>query len=162
MTLVSNTPLGGRAGWHSLLPSKVWLTAADTLGAFAEAEGMGLFGAAGQADAPAIVERIKVVKAGWHSQQQAALAKAGVAVMIGTAVFHDSHTLTISQEESQLSLAADAFIVATGSVPVFPPTMRPNGRNVLAPQFCQRPAHLAQEHGGGGRGSHRDRICLPV
>lgn len=136
VTLVSNTPLGGRAGWHSLLPSKVWLTAADTLGAFAEAEGMGLFGAAGQADAPAIVERIKVVKAGWHSQQQAALAKAGVAVVIGTAVFHDSHTLTISQEESQFSLAADAFIVATGSVPVFPPTMRPNGRNVLAPRFA--------------------------
>ena len=30
VTLVSNEGLGGRAGWHSLLPSKVWLTAVDT------------------------------------------------------------------------------------------------------------------------------------
>lgn len=162
VTLVSNTPLGGRAGWHSLLPSKVWLTAADTLGAFAEAEGMGLFGAAGQADAPAIVERIKVVKAGWHSQQQAALAKAGVAVVIGTAVFHDSHTLTISQEESQFSLAADAFIVATGSVPVFPPTMRPNGRNVLAPRFASALHTLPKSMVVVGAGATGDGICLPV
>ncbi|MCA9930136.1 MAG: FAD-dependent oxidoreductase, partial [Anaerolineales bacterium] len=26
VTIVSNAPIGGRAGWHSLLPSKVWLT----------------------------------------------------------------------------------------------------------------------------------------
>ncbi|MCA9968818.1 MAG: FAD-dependent oxidoreductase, partial [Anaerolineales bacterium] len=29
VTLVGDGPVGGRAGWHSLLPSKVWLTAAD-------------------------------------------------------------------------------------------------------------------------------------
>ena len=28
VTIVSNAPIGGRAGWHSLLPSKVWLTTA--------------------------------------------------------------------------------------------------------------------------------------
>ena len=30
VTLVSEGPVGGRAGWHSLLPSKVWLTCAPT------------------------------------------------------------------------------------------------------------------------------------
>jgi 2-polyprenyl-6-methoxyphenol hydroxylase-like FAD-dependent oxidoreductase len=31
-TLIGAEPPGGRAGWHSLLPSKVLLTAADSLG----------------------------------------------------------------------------------------------------------------------------------
>ncbi len=36
VSLISEGPVGGRAGWHSLLPSKVWLTAADTAGLLAE------------------------------------------------------------------------------------------------------------------------------
>ena len=30
MTIISDGPIGGRAGWHSLLPSKVWLSAVDS------------------------------------------------------------------------------------------------------------------------------------
>lgn len=136
VTLVNNGPVGGRAGWDSLLPSKVWLTAADSLGLFAEAEALGLFGAAGQADSAAIVARIKVLKGQWSRQQQAELDNLGVRLVTGTAVFTDPHTLTISHEENQRKLTADAFIVATGSVPVFPPTLKPNGKNVLAPRFA--------------------------
>ena len=36
VTLVSEEPIGGRSGWHSLLPSKVWLTIADTAGLIAK------------------------------------------------------------------------------------------------------------------------------
>ncbi|MEZ4645513.1 MAG: FAD-dependent oxidoreductase [Chloroflexota bacterium] len=40
--LVSNAPIGGRAGWHSLLPSKVWLTASDSLALFWRRNGWAL------------------------------------------------------------------------------------------------------------------------
>lgn len=122
VTLVSNEGLGGRAGWHSLLPSKVWLTAVDTHSP--------------HADPAAIVAQIKAVKQAWSGQQAAELAALGVAVVQGTAVFADPHTLTLTHEDSQRTLTADAFIVASGSVPIFPPTMKPNGKNILAPRFA--------------------------
>lgn len=122
VTIVSNAPVGGRAGWHSLLPSKVWLTA--------------VAGADDVVDPEAIVARIKVVKESWNGQQRAELEALGVAVGQGTAVFQDPHTLTIHNDNGESTLTADAFIVATGSVPVFPPTMKPNGKNILAPRFA--------------------------
>ncbi len=136
VTVVSNAPVGGRAGWHSLLPSKVWLTAADSLGLFAEADKLGMSGAAGQAEPTVILARIKAVKESWNGQQRAELEALNVKFVMGTAVFSDPHALTISNDDGESSLTADAFIVATGSVPVFPPTMKPNGKNILAPRFA--------------------------
>ena len=143
VVLVSNEPIGGRAGWHSLLPSKVWLTAADALGTDA-------------VDPEAIVARIKLVKESWNGQQRAELEALGVEVLMGTAVFTDPHTLTISNDDGEQSLTADAFIVATGSVPVFPPTMKPNGKNVLAPRFASALDSLPESVvvvGGGATGT---------
>ncbi|MBE2224502.1 MAG: NAD(P)/FAD-dependent oxidoreductase [Anaerolineae bacterium] len=122
VTIISNEPIGGRAGWHSLLPSKVWLTAVENETKLV--------------DPQAIVARIKTVKESWNGQQQAELADLGVVILRGTAVFTSPHTVTISHDDGESSLTADSFIVATGSVPVFPPTMKPNGKNVLAPRFA--------------------------
>lgn len=136
VTLVSNSPVGGRAGWHSLLPSKVWLTAADSLGVLAEADEWGLSGAAGTADPKAILARIKTMKESWNGRLRAELAELGVQFVTGTAVFTGPRTVTVSSDDGEQSLTADAFIVATGSVPVFPPEMKPNGKNILAPRFA--------------------------
>jgi pyruvate/2-oxoglutarate dehydrogenase complex dihydrolipoamide dehydrogenase (E3) component len=122
VTVVSNAPIGGRAGWHSLLPSKVWLSAVDNV--------------TKPVDPLKIVARIKTVKESWNGQQRAELEALGVEILMGTAVFIDSHMVTISSDDGDSSLTADAFIVATGSVPIFPPTMKPNGKNVLAPRFA--------------------------
>ena len=66
VTLVNDGPVGGRAGWHSLLPSKVWLAAADTAGVVAEREVIGLAGSEdAQPDATAILARMKTVKERW-------------------------------------------------------------------------------------------------
>lgn len=142
VVVVSNAPIGGRAGWHSLLPSKVWLTAVDS-----ETE---------QVDPATVVARIKTVKESWNGQQQAELEALGVEVLGGTAVFQDPHTLTISNDDGESSITADAFVIATGSVPVFPPTMRPNGKNVLAPRFASALRSLPESImvvGGGVTGT---------
>ena len=136
VTLVSNAPVGGRAGWHSLLPSKVWLTAADSLGVFAEADEWGLSGAAGTAEPEAILARIKTMKESWNGRLRAELAELGVQFVTGTAVFTGPRTITVSNDDGEQTLTADAFIAATGSVPVFPPNMKPNGKNILAPRFA--------------------------
>jgi pyruvate/2-oxoglutarate dehydrogenase complex dihydrolipoamide dehydrogenase (E3) component len=122
VTLVSNEGIGGRANWHSLLPSKVWLTAVST-----HPE---------TADPAAIVAQIRERKQAWSAQQAAELVALGVQIARGTAVFHSPHALTLQTEAGEQTLAADAFIIASGSVPVFPPNMKPNGQNILAPRFA--------------------------
>lgn len=143
VTLISDGPVGGRAGWHSLLPSKVWLAAADTAGVVAETGVVGL----AQSDAPrpepeAILARIKVVKEAWNEEQAQALATAGVVVLHGRATLAGPDRVVVDGEgrDEQQSLEADKIIIAVGSVPIFPQGMKPNGRQILAPRFA---SHLS-------------------
>lgn len=138
VTVVSTTPVGGRAGWASLLPSKVWLTAADSLGLAAVANLLGLTGDRMQPSPGNIVARIKKVKAAWNGHIAQDLADLGVRVVQGTAVFQSPTTVLVKKGEDDAgeTMSADAFIVATGSVPIFPPTMKPNGTTIIAPRFA--------------------------
>lgn len=145
VTLISNGPIGGRAGWHSLLPSKVWLTAADALGV---ADSLALLLSVAQPNTRVEQERplslleiltqIRRVKESWNGQQLAELQGLGVQIEMGTAVFATPDSVTINKENEQLApaITADAFVVATGSVPVFPPHMKPNGKQIIAPRFA--------------------------
>lgn len=144
VTLVSDGPIGGRAGWHSLLPSKVWLAAADTAGVVAEREAIGLAGSEGaQPDAAAILVRLKAVKERWNEEQAKDLEKLGVEVVPGRACFTGPQSVVISDRdgEEQQRLEADRIIVATGSNPIFPQGLKPNGRQILAPRFA---SHLSE------------------
>ncbi len=137
VTLVGAEPPGGRANWHSLLPSKVFLTAADVLGSLDRMAELGILSPGGhQTDMHRLTERVRTV-AGARSEAAASeLVSRGVRVVPGTARFRDSHTLEIEDgDHSRTELGADSIIVATGSVPVFPPDLKPNGREVLAPRF---------------------------
>lgn len=159
VTVVSNAPIGGRAGWHSLLPSKVWLTTADSLALFSAAGELGMTGLDElNLTLPAIVERIREVKKSWNTQQKEKLARLGVQFVPGTARFESADTIKVIHEEGEepLALQADAFIVTTGSVPVFPPTMKPNGKTIIAPRFASALTALPDSIvvvGGGATGS---------
>ena len=139
VTLVSETPIGGRAGWASLVPSKVWLHAADTFGIIEEAAevGIALDGSA-KPDAQAVVARIGQVAKGWNGQLAEQLKQAGVTVLTGVAALASPTSVTIEANGETTELTADAIIVAAGSVPVFPPAMRPDGKRVLAPRFANK------------------------
>ena len=139
VTLVSETPIGGRAGWASLVPSKVWLHAADTFGIIQAAGivGIALDGAA-KPDAQAVVARIRQVAKGWNGQLAEQLKQAGVTVLTGVAALASPTSVSIEANGETTELTADAIIVAAGSVPVFPPAMRPDGKRVLAPRFASK------------------------
>ncbi len=159
VTMISNGPIGGRAGWASLLPSKVWLTTADTLALFSEAGPLGITDVDElNLAVPAIVERIREVKKSWNTQQKEQLAGLGVQFVPGTAHFESADTIQVVHEEGQepTTLQADAFIVTSGSVPVFPPTMKPNGKTIIAPRFASALEALPDSIavvGGGATGT---------
>lgn len=134
VTLVSEGPVGGRSGWHSLLPSKVWLSAADTAGLMAESP----FSNSGCVPTPAdILPHLQQLKQQWNNQQADELAKLGVTIVNGVAAFTSVNTVVVHDGEGQpvTTLTVDAIIVATGSVPFFPPNLKPNGKTVIAPRF---------------------------
>ena len=131
--LICDSPVGGRSGWHSLLPSKVWLNAVaklDSVGKSPET-----------ADVSHIVKRIKQVKQSWHENTVNELQQAGVRFVQGTASFVDEHQLRVVNGDDAETIGAEAFIVATGSVPIFPPALKPDGKRVIAPRFA---SHLNQ------------------
>jgi len=136
VSLISEGPVGGRAGWHSLLPSKVWLTAADTMGLLAESPVFAEAG--GQSDSTAIVAQIQAVKESWNSRQVEELKSLGVEIVNGIASFESTDQVVVKNGEGQevARLQGEAVIVATGSVPFFPPNLRPDGKRILAPRFA--------------------------
>ena len=139
VTIVGNEPPGGRGVWHSLLPSKVLLTVADGVGQSARFPDLGLRDVAGTPDPAAAMRRIGELSRSWSRVQADELERLGVRFVAGRAAFADPHRVDVDTGGgASASLEADAFVVATGSVPVFPPGLKPDGRRVIAPRFASK------------------------
>ncbi len=133
VTLLSDGPVGGRAGWSSLLPSKVLLHAArrhDGRGRMPDEQFAQMV-----AGIDATAERFVGRKAGL-------LGKAGVKVLSGKARIEGPRELSQSSEGKTRRLAFDKAILATGSVPVFPPSLRPDGDRIIAPRLAKKMTRL--------------------
>lgn len=118
VTLVSDGPLGGRAAWQTLLPSKMWLNPG-----------------AGSTSIDALRARFERVAGSWLGQIQDELDRAGVDLRLGTASFLSPHEVQVVPPEGGYpdQLSADAIIIATGSVPFLPPGLQPDGNRVFSP-----------------------------
>ncbi len=133
--------MGGRAGWASLLPSKVLLHAAEE-----HADPAARFPAA---DIQALTAHIKQIAAAFNGQEADRLAAAGVTVITGKAQFSSPHSLTVTTAEGSHELAFDRAIIASGSVPIFPPDVKPDGKRIIAPRFVsqsERPGRFHARH----------------
>ena len=144
VTLVSDSAVGGRAGWHSLLPSKVWLTAADVAGLFDERQKIGLSADSVGAEPGLIIQRIKTVKESWQARQVSGLDDLGVKVVTGVGSFAGPNDINVTDRDGAViaQLHPDATIIAGGSVPFFPENLRPDGQRVLAPRFASHMDNL--------------------
>lgn len=138
VTVITDSPLGGRAGWHSLVPSKVWLAAADTFGLVSEAQKMGIRSEAKPVvDEVAVLSRIRDVSTTWNARQQDVLQKLGVELITGTGSLAGEQQVFLKDANGKTeTLQAQAIILASGSVPSFPPEMKPDGVRILAPRFA--------------------------
>lgn len=159
VTLVSEGPIGGRAGWDSLIPSKVWLAAADSFGQVEQAAALGVaLSSNPRPDPVAVLARIRIVADDWSIQQTKGLNNLGVEIITGVAVFEAPHQVTVKQSEGEtgIRLKADAVIIATGSTPFFPPNLKPDGKRILAPRFASHLESLPDDIiviGAGATGS---------
>ncbi len=134
VTLVSEGPVGGRSGWHSLLPSKVWLSAADTASLMAESP----FTGDRKTPTPdTILPHLQHIKEQWNAQQAADLEALGVNIVTGLASFEAADRVAVEDNEGQhvTDLTGDGIILAPGSVPFFPPNLKPDGKKIIAPRF---------------------------
>lgn len=140
VTLVCDGPLGGRAGWHSLIPSKVWLSVADSLGEFMVTDQVGLnVGCRPEVDYALVLSRIREIAMTWNRTKEAELEHLGVTIVIGHATFTGPHTVLVQKKlvDKQVEIHADRFIVTSGSQPIFPPSMEPDGTHIIAPRFAR-------------------------
>lgn len=137
VTLVTSEAPGGRANWHSLLPSKVFLHAAEQ---YAAAKNMTEKGRSAEPAPPAIQEiksRIERISRGWHAHLAAELQAQQVQVISGKATFSKGRSVEVQADDgSTTRLSYDKAILATGSVPIFIPQLKPDGQVILAPRFA--------------------------
>jgi dihydrolipoamide dehydrogenase len=141
VTVVCDGDIGGRAGWHSLLPSKVWLNAADLQSEFSRAAKLGIEGLGRPiCDASSILKRITAVAESWSRDHGNWLRELGVEVVRGCASFASEREILVKNTDQEVTarLRGDAFIIATGSMPHFPPGLKPDGKRIIAPRFARQ------------------------
>jgi pyruvate/2-oxoglutarate dehydrogenase complex dihydrolipoamide dehydrogenase (E3) component len=153
VTLVTAEPIGGRANWHSLVPSKVLLTAADHLGESQHLSAYGLRGTAPEPELPALRDLIAVQAREWSQHHEELLAGRGVRILPGSATFEDAQRLRVEHEgHDPVNVPFDSAIITTGSEPIFSPQIRPDGQRILAPRLAgklsQWPEHVIVIGGG--------------
>ncbi len=135
VVLVANEPIGGRATWHSLVPSKVCLALGEHLEEQRHFTACVEIGPAHRPDLDALRARIADQARGWSEHEADALSKAGVRVLRGTAAFASAARLMVrtSGDDSE-DVSFDRAIIASGSVPIFSPALKPDGVRILAPR----------------------------
>jgi dihydrolipoamide dehydrogenase len=81
------------------------------------------------------------------------LESRGVGVVSATARFLDAHRVELSREGADAeTMSFDKAVIATGSLPIFLPDIKPDGKRVLAPRLAGKlaewPAHMIVVGGG--------------
>ncbi|MBN2303379.1 MAG: NAD(P)/FAD-dependent oxidoreductase [Anaerolineae bacterium] len=147
VTLIEREYVGGRANWHSLLPSKVWLSAADRLSWRHEDVGFGLPTSPELVDYRALTAHIAVLSKRMGRRYYEQLEAVGVTIRVGAASFVDPRHILVQTDLDEHTLPADVVIIATGSGPIFLPQVKPDGQRIIAPRlmgkFTQLPKSMA-------------------
>lgn len=151
--LIEAAHLGGRATWHSLVPSKVFLSAAEAL----TAAHPWLENPSSRPDLGTLRARVRAQAETQSQRQRRALSQAGVRLIEAVARFEDPRTLRLEFSTGHSEhLNVDRVILATGSEPIFLPGLKPDGQRLLAPRAMANlsdwPEHLIMI-GGGVTGS---------
>lgn len=127
VALVGMTPPGGRAAMGSLLPSKVWLHAADDT----HAE---------PATAGAITGEIRTTQQSWTDSLADEFAGRNIPVHRGKAVLTSPTEVEVRSPKDDSvveTLTARFVLIATGSEPTFPQGVKPDGERIIAPRHTQ-------------------------
>ncbi len=156
VALVSNSKIGGRATWGSLLPSKVWLAAAGEADHLAKAKDFGFKGELPAFDLEHLRESVMAMSQAASERYLAELGRAGVQLYFGQGMLLSGKRVSVRVEEETCSLSANNIFIATGSGPRFLPELKPNKDHIIAPRLSPALPKLPESlimAGGGVTGS---------
>ncbi len=146
--IISNHPPGGRATWSALLPSKVWLHTAHQRLTAAVSDPLNV------RELPQRIHQLSEEQSQHYRQM---LDQQGIRWIAGTARLTEPGLIVVETEQSDsLTISARYTIVATGSLPRFTDTLRPNGERIIAPRLMTRLNQLPRSLimvGGGVTGT---------
>lgn len=154
VALISNAKIGGRATFGSLVPSKVWLTAAEKMDILRHADHFALKTGQPEFAIEQLGRRIQEQSKSASSRYQQALQQAGVEIIHGKGWIVEQNLVHIKNEQEQIikGLTTQNIIIATGSEPRFLPELKPNGQRIIAPRLAaslkELPKNLIMAGGG--------------
>jgi pyruvate/2-oxoglutarate dehydrogenase complex dihydrolipoamide dehydrogenase (E3) component len=136
VTIISAHPL---ASWHKLMPSRVWLTALDTLDA-ARSLGLRSIPSSPQAfDFAHMTAYSEHIAQAWNAQHVQLLQSSGVTMLIGHATLLSPHRLRVIAPDGRTTdISADVLIIATGTSAHVPGFLAPDGLRVFSPDTLDR------------------------
>jgi len=148
VTVVEKHYLGGTCLNVGCIPSKALIAAGSLMTRIGRASAMGITAENVRLDLRQLVEWKQGIVAKLTGGVRTLLEKNGVAVVMGSASFVDARTVRVEGQgdEGERTLAADAVVIATGSVPIEIPGFEFDERQVwsstgaLAPERV--PEHL--------------------
>jgi len=106
VTLASESEVGGRATWDSLVPSKVLLAAAGMVRGICSAAGAGVTAGTPHVSVSLVIARIRHLSADASASDRERLEQAGVRLVRGFARFLAAGRLRVEAEVALLPVAA--------------------------------------------------------
>jgi len=137
VAVVSNQKPGGRAVWGSLVPSKVWLKAAEAASVMRHGAFYALGAQLPRLDLANLQARIVAQSESASGRYRDGLKDAGVTQVDGKGVMLAPGIVQVETEKGKGPLLNSRFIiVATGSEPVFSPDAKPVPPRIFAPRHA--------------------------
>ena len=137
VVIVKNQKPGGRAVWGSLVPSKVWLKAAEAASVMRHGAFYALGAQECRFDITNLEARIVAQSESASGRYRQGLKEAGVTAVAGKGVILAPGTVQVKRETGESAVLNGRFIiVATGSEPVFLPNARPAPPRIFAPRHA--------------------------
>ncbi len=131
--IISATPLGGRATWNSLVPSKILLELAER---FNKAKALPDFGIKNIINPNIDFEILrKRIRQSSENISASYVKKYEDFTIYGKGFLIDKNKVKVQTEEGEHILEAEYIILATGSKPRFFPEIKPNKKRIIAPKL---------------------------
>jgi len=150
--LVERDALGGTCLNRGCIPTKLFLAAAEPGHALAALGKFKIAAGEVRVDLAALQERKRKLLEGTRKATGQRLAAAGVEIVPGTGSLAPGKTLLVQGEAWERTLEYGSLVVATGSRPVAPAALAPDGRRILDSddilELTQAPQRLAIIGGG--------------
>lgn len=161
IAIVSNTKIGGRATWGSLIPSKVWLSSASKMDELKSAGKFGLNVNLSQSisafDHDALRSRVKKNSLVTAERYIHLLKESNCEILTGSAMLVSDQTIQITPKEGEAyDVNAEKIIISTGSGPKFFPEIKPDKVKIIAPKLAPSLNEIPKSMvvaGGGVTGS---------